>query len=135
MAGRASLNAKNLEALGPARLAALLLLHTEGNIAARRALRLALAEQQGPLEMAQEVRKRLAAVERSSSGLDQKKEAGLGVEAVTAGHHSQIEVVAGLALPGRGSRLAHGSGWRRIAWARIARQWGEGEQSIACQRS
>ena len=73
MAGRASLNAKNLEALGAARLAALLLLHTEGNAAARRALRLALAEQRGPLEMAQEVRKRLAAVERSSSWLDQKR--------------------------------------------------------------
>lgn len=67
MAGRASLNAKNLEALGPARLAELLLRHTEGNAAARRALRLALAEQQGPLELAQEVGKRLAAVERSSS--------------------------------------------------------------------
>ena len=73
MAGRASLNAKNLEALGLARLAELLLLHTAGNAAARRALRLALAEQQGPLEMAQEVRKRLAAVERSSSWLDQKR--------------------------------------------------------------
>ena len=73
MAGRASLNAKNLEALGPARLAALLLQHTEGNAAARRALRLALAEQRGPLEMAQEVRKRLAVVERSSSWLDQKR--------------------------------------------------------------
>jgi hypothetical protein len=54
-------------------LAALLLQHTEGNAAARRALRLALAEQRGPLEMAQEVRKRLAAVERSSSWLDQKR--------------------------------------------------------------
>jgi hypothetical protein len=73
MAGRASLNAKNLEALGSARLAALLLKHTEGNAAARRALRLALAEQRGPMEMAQEVRKRLAAVERSSSWLDQKR--------------------------------------------------------------
>jgi hypothetical protein len=73
MAGRASLNAKNLEALGTARLAELLLQHTEGNAAARRALRLALAEQRGPLEMAQEVRKRLAAVERSSSWLDQKR--------------------------------------------------------------
>jgi hypothetical protein len=73
MAGRASLNAKNLEALGTARLAALLLQHTQGNAAARRALRLALAEQRGPLEMAQEVRKRLAAVERSSSWLDQKR--------------------------------------------------------------
>jgi hypothetical protein len=73
MAGRASLNAKNLEALGTARLAALLLQHTEGTAAARRALRLALAEQRGPLEMAQEVRMRLAAVERSSSWLDQKR--------------------------------------------------------------
>ena len=73
MAGRASLNAKNLEALGTARLAELLLQHTEGNAAARRALRLALAEQRGPLEMAQEVRKRLAAVERSSSWLDHKR--------------------------------------------------------------
>ncbi|MCX5952823.1 MAG: hypothetical protein NTZ40_04865 [Cyanobacteria bacterium] len=35
MAGRASLNAKNLEALGSARLAALLLQHTEGNAAAQ----------------------------------------------------------------------------------------------------
>jgi hypothetical protein len=73
MAGRSSLNAKNLEGLGAARLATLLLQHTEGNAAARRALRLALAEQRGPLEMAQEVRKRLAAVERSSSWLDQKR--------------------------------------------------------------
>ena len=40
----------------------------------RRALRLVLvlAEQRGPLEMAQEVRQRLAAVERSSRWLDQK---------------------------------------------------------------
>jgi hypothetical protein len=73
MAGRASLNAKNLAALGADRLAELLLLHTEGNAAARRALRLALAEQRGPVEMAQEVRKRLATVERSSSWLDPKR--------------------------------------------------------------
>lgn len=80
MAGRASLNAKNLEALGSARLAELLLLHTEGNAAARRALRLALAEQRGPLEIAQEVRKRLAAVERSTSWLDQKRRDALLVD-------------------------------------------------------
>jgi hypothetical protein len=41
-------------------LAELLLQHTEGNAEARRALRLVLAEQRGPLEMAQAVRKRLA---------------------------------------------------------------------------
>ena len=90
MAGRASLNAKNLEALGSARLAALLLQHTEGNAAARRALRLALAEQQGPLEMAQEVRKRLASVERSSSWLDQKRR-----DALLADLDRQRQAIAG----------------------------------------
>jgi hypothetical protein len=90
MAGRASLNAKNLEALGPARLAALLLQHTEGNAAARRALRLALAEQQGPLEMAQEVCKRLAAVERSGSWLDQKRR-----DALLADLDRQRQAIAG----------------------------------------
>jgi len=90
MAGRTSLNAKNLEALGTARLAALLLQHTEGNTAARRALRLALAEQRGPLEMAQEVRKRLAAVERSSSWLDQKRR-----DALLADLDRQRQAIAG----------------------------------------
>lgn len=90
MAGRASLNAKNLEALGTARLAALLLQYTEGNAAARRALRLALAEQQGPLELAQEVRKRLAAVERSSSWLDQKRR-----DALLADLDRQRQAIAG----------------------------------------
>ena len=90
MAGRASLNAKNLEALGTARLAALLLQHTEGNAAARRVLRLALAEQRGPLEMAQEVRRRLAAVERSSSWLDQKRR-----DALLADLDRQRQAIAG----------------------------------------
>jgi hypothetical protein len=72
MAGRPSLNARTLEALGVARLAELLLLHTEGNAAARRALRLALAETRGPQEMAQEVRKRLASLYRSERWLDRR---------------------------------------------------------------
>jgi hypothetical protein len=59
MAGRSSLNAKNLEGLGAARLASLLLEVTEGNAAARRTLRLALAENGGPQELAQAVRQRL----------------------------------------------------------------------------
>lgn len=75
MAGRPSLNARSLEALGAARLAELLLLHTEGNAAARRALRLALAEARGPMEMAQEVRKRLASLERSERWLDRRARA------------------------------------------------------------
>ncbi len=72
MAGRPSLNARSLEALGAARLAELLLQHTEGNAAARRALRLALAETRGPQEMAQEVRKRLATLDRSERWLDRR---------------------------------------------------------------
>jgi hypothetical protein len=72
MAGRPSLNARSLEALGAARLAELLLQHTEGNAAARRALRLALAETRGPQEMAQEVRKRLASLDRSERWLDRR---------------------------------------------------------------
>ena len=72
MAGRPSLNVRSLEALGATRLAVLLLQHTEGNAAARRALRLALAETRGPQEMAQEVRKRLATLDRSERWLDRR---------------------------------------------------------------
>ncbi len=49
-----------------------------------------MAEQQGPLEMAQEVRKRLAAVERSSSGLDQKRR-----DALLADLDRQRQAIAG----------------------------------------
>jgi hypothetical protein len=70
MAGSSSLNAKNLEALGAARLAELLLTLSEGDAGAKRLLRLALAEQKGPAEIAREVRKRLATIERSGSFLD-----------------------------------------------------------------
>ena len=45
MAGSSSLNAKNLEALGAAKLAELLLKLSEGDAGAKRSLRLALAEQ------------------------------------------------------------------------------------------
>jgi hypothetical protein len=70
MAGSSRLNAKNLEALGAARLAELLLTVSEGDASAKRLLRLALAEQKGPAEIAREVRKRLVTIERSGSGLD-----------------------------------------------------------------
>lgn len=70
MAGRSSLNAKTLEALGAARLAELLITLSEGDPGARRLLRLALAEQKGPAEIAREVRKRLVTIERSGSFLD-----------------------------------------------------------------
>ncbi|MEA5416000.1 DUF6880 family protein [Synechococcus sp. BA-132 BA5] len=44
MGGRPSLNARSLEALGPARLAELLLRRTEGSVADRQALRLVMGE-------------------------------------------------------------------------------------------
>ena len=44
-AAKGTLNAKNLEGLGAARLAELLILLCEGNNASKRLLRLALAEQ------------------------------------------------------------------------------------------
>ena len=70
MAASSILNAKNLEALGAARLAELLLTLSQGDAGAKRLLRLALAEQKGPAEIAREVRKRLATIERSGSVLD-----------------------------------------------------------------
>ena len=70
MAGSSRLNAKTLEALGAARLAELLITLSEGDAGAKRLLRLALAEQKGPAEIAREVRKRLATIERSGSFLD-----------------------------------------------------------------
>jgi hypothetical protein len=69
-AAKGTLNAKNLEALGAARLAELLIQLCEGNNASKRLLRLALAEQKGPLEMARELRKRLASIARAGSLLD-----------------------------------------------------------------
>jgi hypothetical protein len=66
-----------LEALGAARLAALLLEHTEGNAAARRALRLAVAEVRGPAEIGQQVRRRLVTIARSKRWLGPKQLAPL----------------------------------------------------------
>ena len=70
MASRKSLNAKNLQALGAERLAELLIEISTGNAAAKRRLRLELAGAQGPAEVAREVRKRLATIDRSRSFVD-----------------------------------------------------------------
>ncbi len=69
-AARSTLNAHNLEALGAATLAALLLELSEGNAAAKRRLRLALAAGQSAEEAGREVRKRLRAIDRSDTFLD-----------------------------------------------------------------
>jgi hypothetical protein len=67
---KTALNATNLEALGAARLAELLIELSAGNAAAKRRLRLTLAGAQSPGEVAKEVRKRLATVARSRSFVD-----------------------------------------------------------------
>ncbi|MFM8967453.1 MAG: DUF6880 family protein, partial [Vulcanococcus sp.] len=72
-AARTTLNARNLEALGAPRLAELLLELSQGNAAAQRRLRLALAEGRSAEEAAQEVRKRLRAIDRSGTYLDAAK--------------------------------------------------------------
>ncbi len=67
VATKTALTAKNLEALGPERLAGLLIEISAGNTAAKRRLRLALAAAQSPAELAKEVRKRLTTIARSRS--------------------------------------------------------------------
>lgn len=66
MAGKA-LNAKNLEALGAGRLAALLLEAADGDAGLKRRLRLELAGTMGPAEMARQVRQRLKTLGRAQS--------------------------------------------------------------------
>lgn len=73
MASKTTLNARNLEALGAARLAELLISLSQGNATAKRSLRLALAAEAGPADLAQEVRKRLATISRSGSFLDDRQ--------------------------------------------------------------
>jgi hypothetical protein len=70
VAGKTTLNAKNLKALGAERLAELLIEISVGNAAAKRRLRLELAGAQSPGEVAKEVRKRITAIARSRSFVD-----------------------------------------------------------------
>ncbi len=73
MASSKTLNAKNLEALGAARLAELLLEISEGDANAKRRLRLELAGAQSPQLLAKEVRKRLATIARSRGHVEWDK--------------------------------------------------------------
>jgi hypothetical protein len=67
MASKTTLNAKNLEALGAARLAELLIEISTGSAANKRRLRIELAGMQSGGEVAREVAKRLSSIERSRS--------------------------------------------------------------------
>ena len=70
MASKKTLNTQNLERLGARRLAELLMEVSQGDGAAKRRLRLELAGAAGSKDVAREVRKRLATIERSRSFVD-----------------------------------------------------------------
>jgi len=67
MASKTTLNAKNLELLGAARLAELLIEISTGSAVAKRRLRLELAGAQSPKEAGREVAKRLTSIARARS--------------------------------------------------------------------
>ena len=77
MAGKRTLNAKNLQTLGAAALAELLIEVSAGNALIQRRLRLALAAAGGAEGAAQEVRKRLSSIARSTTFIDSAKRKAL----------------------------------------------------------
>ncbi len=77
MAAKRTLNAKNLEALGAAALAELLIEVSAGNAVIQRRLRLALASADGAEGAAREVRKRLVAIARSTTFIDSTRRKAL----------------------------------------------------------
>ena len=93
MAARTTLNVKNLEALGPERLAELLIEISNGDAAAQRRLRLELAKAQSPAELTKEVRKRLSSIARSQSFVDWQGIRALANDLDTQ-RHAIVETVA-----------------------------------------
>jgi hypothetical protein len=77
MAPKNTLNAQNLEALGAERLAELLMEISSGDAAVKRRLRLALACARSPADASREIRKRLAAISRSSAFINWQKRRAL----------------------------------------------------------
>jgi hypothetical protein len=73
MAAKTTLNAKNLEALGPRRLAELLIEISTGSAAHKRRLRMELAGSHSSAEVSREVRKRLASIARARTFIDWRK--------------------------------------------------------------
>lgn len=93
MASKRTLNASNLEALGAAALAALLMEVSSGNAVIQRRLRLALAAADGADGAAQEVRKRLAAIARATTFVDSRKRKALMAD-LEAQHQAITGVIA-----------------------------------------
>src|SRR6056297_1503270 len=74
---RKTLNKTNLERLGAAALADLVLDLVAGNAALQRQARMALSAAQGPKDMAADIRKRFATLRRASAFLDWRKQRAL----------------------------------------------------------
>ncbi|AXI46720.1 hypothetical protein C1J03_12230 [Sulfitobacter sp. SK012] len=72
-----TLNTTNLEALGAAQLAALLMEVSSGSADIKRRLRLELSHSLGPSELAHDVRKRLASISKSTSFVGWRRRKGL----------------------------------------------------------
>ena len=93
MASNKTLSAKNLEALGAERLAALLIEISTGSATTKRRLRLALAGAPSPGEAAKEIRKRLTTIARSRAFIDWQTRKAL-VDDLEAQRRAIIDQVA-----------------------------------------
>ncbi|WP_375404658.1 DUF6880 family protein [uncultured Sphingomonas sp.] len=93
MASTKTLNAKNLEALGSERLAALLMEVATGDAGIKRRLRLALAGEAGPADAAREITKRLATIAKARSFIDWHKVKPLAAD-LAAQHGAIMNLVA-----------------------------------------
>ena len=89
MASKTTLNAKNLEALGVERLAALLIDISKGSAANKRRLRIELAGMQSGEEVAREVTKRLSFIDRSQAKIGWRR-----VKALKSDLDTQRRVIA-----------------------------------------
>ncbi len=111
MASKKTVTAKNLEALGAARLAAMLMDLAEADAVLKRRLRLELADGEGPEAVAQEVRKRLVALGRAQGFVDWRRNAALAADL-----DQQRETIATKIAP-RDPALALELMWRFMALA------------------
>lgn len=94
MASTRTLNAKNLEALGAKRLAALLVEISKGNAVAQRRLRLELAGAAGGDDAAREVHKRISSIARAKAFIDWRRTKAPVID-LEAQHRAIMEHVAG----------------------------------------
>lgn len=83
MASKTTVTTENLEALGAARLAALLVELGDGDADLKRRLRLELAGAAGPAEAAREIRKRLTTIARGRAFIDWEKRKAFAADLAT----------------------------------------------------